>query len=556
MQDNTNALEITSVNTTCAASTGDEFDIEDARPPADGEYTLKLAEIVRRDDFLDFHLRITSGYFANEVVIVPIREQSVELLGPEYGELTDAMGEPEGCPVDQLTRCEFDANLYVRDGVQKLSRLRPRRRSNVVEFPAPAAPSPQATPKRDYYLPPSIAAQVNASHAAAAQCDVIRERLSLSSARVDAMLMTPPAPFRWVVPDRIPCGMSGALVAPGGTGKGFAILQLCIAKATGTCWLGSPTGAPADVLMISAEDDRQVLHHRLHAVFREIVGDPRDDTYSLGLGKSPKRCAELLSAHLRIVDVVGIGARLTQQDRGGQFETTELPGMIADECRTGHFEPAVVVLDPASRFRGGDENSNEGGTRFVESMEQIAQATGAAVIAVCHANKASQVDGGAESQFALRGASAIVDGVRFAFNMVSMQPKQGAEFGIAAADAWRYVQLAHAKANHSRKVAPVWLERGECGALTPATLTSKGDTVQAAKADHRTSIIPRIVEKFDASYVDGEGHSVRSFVREFRGIDGIFRLGEPALRAAVDEAQQAGALVSVAPLRGRRGVGC
>jgi RecA-family ATPase len=49
----------------------------------------------------------------------------------------------------------------------------------------------------------------------------------------------------------------------------------------------------------------------------------------------------------------------------------------------------LIVIDPASRFRGGDENASQDVTRFVEAVERVAQATGAAVLIIHHANKGS-----------------------------------------------------------------------------------------------------------------------------------------------------------------------
>ncbi|MDZ7750011.1 MAG: AAA family ATPase [Halofilum sp. (in: g-proteobacteria)] len=39
----------------------------------------------------------------------------------------------------------------------------------------------------------------------------------------------------------------------------------------------------------------------------------------------------------------------------------------------------LIVLDSVSRFRGGEENSNDDATRFVEAVESLREQTGAAI---------------------------------------------------------------------------------------------------------------------------------------------------------------------------------
>ena len=67
---------------------------------------------------------------------------------------------------------------------------------------------------------------------------------------------------RWLVPDLIPERVVAMLSGDGGLGKSLLGLQLGVAVATGTDWIGSLT-EPGPVLLVSAEDEEDEVHRRL-----------------------------------------------------------------------------------------------------------------------------------------------------------------------------------------------------------------------------------------------------------------------------------------------------
>lgn len=72
----------------------------------------------------------------------------------------------------------------------------------------------------------------------------------------------------------------------------------------------------------------------------------------------------------------------------------------------------LIILDPVSRFRDGNENDNQTATRLVEVLESLREMTDATVLAPHHVAKAGAADGEL-TQDMLRGASALVDGFRW-----------------------------------------------------------------------------------------------------------------------------------------------
>jgi Mrp family chromosome partitioning ATPase len=71
----------------------------------------------------------------------------------------------------------------------------------------------------------------------------------------------------WHVQGLIPAREITLLSGDGGTGKSLLALQLAVASAAGTDWVGTfPSQGP--VLFVSAEDDLEELHRRLATIVR------------------------------------------------------------------------------------------------------------------------------------------------------------------------------------------------------------------------------------------------------------------------------------------------
>ena len=84
---------------------------------------------------------------------------------------------------------------------------------------------------------------------------------------LDAVLAAPPPPLDFVLPG-ILAGTLGVLVSPGGAGKSMLALGLgaCVAAGRSMWGLLPADPEPGMVLVVSAEDPRPVLAHRLHAM--------------------------------------------------------------------------------------------------------------------------------------------------------------------------------------------------------------------------------------------------------------------------------------------------
>ena len=142
---------------------------------------------------------------------------------------------------------------------------------------------------------------------------------------------------------------------------------------------------------------------------------------------------------------------------------------LFDELKSLCDGARLVIIDPLRRMHEGDENSSSDMTRFVVAMEQLAKASGAAVLGVHHANRASAGDAG--SQHAARGSSALVDGARWQLNLSRMDEKSAEALMVSEAERPLYIAVDFAKTNYLAPRPRCWLKRQPGGGLALANLT-------------------------------------------------------------------------------------
>jgi hypothetical protein len=284
-------------------------------------------------------------------------------------------------------------------------------------------------------------------------------------ARVTRYLTDPPPQREWLVQGLLPKGIVGMLSAPGGSSKSQFLMQLAYAVAQGAYFLARwQIGTPGSVLMLCAEDEEPEIHRRLHRIHQQSGG--------LDLG---------VSKRLFIRSTAGERTLLTETTATGEVDMTALVRRLAV---TAKLVPdlRLIVIDPASRYRGGEENSNEDATRFIEALEYLAQETGATVLVAHHSNKAA-LNTSEPSQNSARGASALTDGARWHLTL----NKPGKDHSIAKmlGDEARatHVEMALVKTNYTAPMHPVLLRRDEHGQLHCAADGGLAESVLAQIAE-------------------------------------------------------------------------
>lgn len=174
-----------------------------------------------------------------------------------------------------------------------------------------------------------------------------------------------PIPERpWHVPDLIPGKTVTMLSGDGGTGKSLLALQLAVATATDTDWIGRSVTAPGKALVMCAEDDDDELHIRVAGICKAE-------------GVSLYRLDRLL-----IRSVAGEDSLLAIPDNRSVMQPTQLFGTISREVE--RHRPTLLVLDTLADLHGGNENDRAQARQFVSLMRHLAICYQCAVVLLAH----------------------------------------------------------------------------------------------------------------------------------------------------------------------------
>ncbi len=338
--------------------------------------------------------------------------------------------------------------------------------------------------------------------------------IDLDSARACHLLRLEPKPQRYVVEGMIPEPVAAAIVAPGSTGKSFWLMQLAACVATGTPFFGHAIPTPGGVLMLGAEDDQDEFARRLHAIAKAYGwAEWRGEHGLLGQNFYP-------------VSRLGLDNRLTEKAEGNITHRAQWIQAIIDAALEIE-NLRLIILDPVSRFRSGDENENEAATKFVEALETIRRATGVTVICAHHSRKGSTGDTADD----IRGASAFVDALRFAATLAVPSPDQAKKMALDDDERRKMVRFNVVKSNYRTEVDTFWMRRAAGGVLEwvepPAIVSSVNER---AEARYRKAL-PMIIEK-----VKSEQATTRESLKRYAGAEGIFGMGDKSLRACITRA--------------------
>lgn len=288
---------------------------------------------------------------------------------------------------------------------------------------------------------------------------------------------TPPPAIDMVIPG-LPPGVVGLVYGPGGVGKSFLFLSMAFAVSTGTDLFGRwPTGgSPGHVLYLAGEDSQDIIRQRLYDLaktWRTVSGHKQ---------AAAQQFREF-DQHVRIHSVAGKIPTLASSSPGSRSMARGASWI--DAITTAGQGARLIILDPLSRFHQMDENANADMTALIQIIEGIAEATGAAVLLGHHTRKNGPA-GSISAPDEARGASAIVDGVRWAAHL--RYPHAQSEPGPWTPDtAERYAVLECTKVNFGSKPATLGLERGPGGVFSgigprssPPALARKANGSQRA----------------------------------------------------------------------------
>ena len=214
------------------------------------------------------------------------------------------------------------------------------------------------------------------------------------------------------------------------------------------------------VVYLAGEDNALMLTHRIHAMGKHLSPEAIDD----------------ISRNLIVEPLAG--SRVNIMSSEGKKHVLSLAQ-----------NPRLIILDTISRFHELDENSNGDMARLVSTLEELAAASGAAVLFIHHVSKSSGRDGIIDQQSS-RGASALIDNGRWCGYLVQMTSDEALRLVDSQTPSSpigshyrQYVRLGENKRNYGAATAEHrWFKRTEGGVLVPTTLEAiRDNTAQRRK---------------------------------------------------------------------------
>jgi hypothetical protein len=299
-----------------------------------------------------------------------------------------------------------------------------------------------------------------------------------------------PKPIEWLVKGIMPLGKAGLLVAMGDAGKGILTLDLALKiaadKQPGDLHaMGGEVSATGSVVILAAEDDHDTIHRRLHSL------DPGGQRRASG--------------RLFVVPLPNAGGPvpiIKNSSTSGPYVTPEwgeLKKMLAavDDLR-------LVVLDPLASFVHADVNADPAAGAFVTGcLASLATETGATVLLPHHmAKRERPIASPEEARNAIRGSTAIVDGVRFAYALWHADEHEAKRVCLALGEEWarnRVLMGCVVKSNDpvDRTI------RTYVRSLKTGLLIDRTDAVLGSKVLAREALLDRLEGAIAAAAVAG-----------------------------------------------------
>lgn len=308
-------------------------------------------------------------------------------------------------------------------------------------------------------------------------------------------------PREFLVDGLVLAGKPHLLVAEGGAGKTFSVLDLAMKVASAEegdefTWLGQPVRGRGTAVMITTEDDADELHRRIEAL------DPDGLRFKAG-----DRLIVMPTLN------AGGGFTLAEKDKSGRAVPSARWLELMDHLRALDGLKLVVV-DTLNSTLHGEENSATVINEYVRMLHPICGELGAALVLTHHIRKQNSQAGGTikpistiDDMFnAIRGSSALPAAFRAVLGIWHSHDygKRMQAMGLdpRAKTLWRFGVL---KSNNPEMVEGVrFLMRSEAGRLEDITERAVDAVAgqEAARAAWLTLAI-RLAAEAGAPYLHG-----------------------------------------------------
>ncbi|WP_433762606.1 AAA family ATPase [Brucella anthropi] len=299
-----------------------------------------------------------------------------------------------------------------------------------------------------------------------------------------------PPPIEYLVDGVIEKGIPGLIAAMGEVGKSFIMLELARRIAFGSSRYATPIFGGQVVqegtaVFLTGEDDKNALHRRLHAI------DPGNARFT---EKGERLIAVPLPSAAPSVSPYWI-------EKKGELMETEAWFRLKEQLLS-FSDLRLVVLDPLQLLALLPLNEDPAAGQFVcASIASLAAETSANVFFTHHMNKgAKSIATLADAREAIRGTTAIVDGVRLAYGLWYGEEQKCRAICKEIGVPFAFNRIAYGgvlKANGSSKRILTTYSRAENGLLVDANSRLGGNFV--GQDDLRSALVIAV----EAAAADG-----------------------------------------------------
>lgn len=223
---------------------------------------------------------------------------------------------------------------------------------------------------------------------------------AITQSELDTARMTPDC-----IVERLLYADVGCLIAPGGVGKTTLMLHTAMNITLGRDVFGESVRKRGRVLILTAEDSRQILVARLRASMEGLT-DAERATVRDGV---------------RIADVSGLGIKLTDTIGDVVLPSERTIDALLELCR--EIQPVLIVIDPAVSFGVGESRVNDAEQGLVEAARRLRNELNCCVLYVHHSGKANARERTLD-QYSGRGGSAFADGSRMVLVLQNLPPDE------------------------------------------------------------------------------------------------------------------------------------
>jgi hypothetical protein len=264
-------------------------------------------------------------------------------------------------------------------------------------------------------------------------------------------------PREWLLGDKAMRGYVTMVVSPGGGAKTTFLVTTALAGASGQQLLHDSPHHPMRVWYYNLEDDLQEMRRRFRAAI-EYHGLPREVLGRIRVNSGRDRGLKILRADGDQIVVLPDKAKLIAALRREGIE--------------------LLIIDPFIYAHSLPEKSNEAMGEALRQFNQIAHASGAAIVLVHHTRKGAEA-GDADS---VRGGSAQVGGARKVLTLATMDEREAKRLGVPEDKRRFLIRVDSAKSNMSPPAHDAeWLQLVSVNLDNATEEYPKGDNVQTVR---------------------------------------------------------------------------